>query len=677
MLNGTDDPFAANLIGLWDFLDTGPANDTGLADGIAQNGALKGNALVAGGQLHTDGSGDYFEVDGDDEVAGNDAPFDLAQGTIAVQFSQDCHVGSSPDTLVSRGEYCDRATEGFFEIRVTGDGRVEVMHCANGQDVILKTDAGFFCPGDNVKATYTWSETEGGTFLVENLTAGTTQSIDYDTLGLTMDIGDNDDESFTFGAREVDDGCYDRFFNGAIDYVAVYDLDIVNVVAPPPPLSDGIVSGTSGDDLIDLAYTGDPEGDRIDAGDAILPGEAADDDIVHAGDGDDTVHSGLGDDTVYGGDGNDTVYGGTGNDQIHGQDGTDILFGEAGNDVIHGGDGHDAISGGGGDDVLAGGDGYDAIHGGGGNDRISGGKGRDLIFGGAGQDTITGGARADFLFGGADQDTFLGGTDGDRVNGGEGTSSGNPADDYDTLDLTGAAQANNPGGSLVIDYDSNPENGTVRFLDAGGVQTGSMQFKNIEHVVPCFTPGTLIATPKGERRIESLQVGDRIITRDNGIQEIQWLGHRGMLGTELRRNPHLRPVLISAGALGNGLPERDMMVSPNHRVLVSNDKTALYFEESEVLVAAKHLTGLKGVGVTDVSHTTYIHLMFTQHEIILSDGAWTESFQPGMQALEGVGNAQRTEIMELFPELNTQKGIDSYMSARRSLKKHEARVLTK
>ena len=139
---------------------------------------------------------------------------------------------------------------------------------------------------------------------------------------------------------------------------------------------------------------------------------------------------------------------------------------------------------------------------------------------------------------------------------------------------------------------------------------------------------------------------------------------------------HLRPVLIQQGALGKGLPERDMLVSPQHRVLVADKKTALYFDESEVLVAAKHLTGMDGIDVVDVSETTYIHVMFDQHEVILSDGAWTESFQPGDMTLGAMGDAQRAEILELFPELETAKGIEGYASARRSLKKHEAKLLT-
>jgi hypothetical protein len=67
--------------------------------------------------------------------------------------------------------------------------------------------------------------------------------------------------------------------------------------------------------------------------------------------------------------------------------------------------------------------------------------------------------------------------------------------------------------------------------------------------------------------------------------------------------------------------------------------------------------------------------MFDQHEVILSDGAWTESFQPGDMTLGAMGDAQRQEILELFPELATREGLESYGAARRSLKRYEAKLL--
>lgn len=536
---------------------------------------------------------------------------------------------------------------------------------------------------------------------------------------------------------------------------------------------DGIISGTVANDLIDAAYRGDSDGDRVDAFDAIVPGDRPNDDRIFAGGGDDTVRAGLGDDTIDGGTGNDRIFGGSGRDLAYGQDGKDLIdtqggaplpdrgypglypgdcdpwddrdtvFGGYGDDtirtgddsdLIYAGDGNDSVDGGFDDDLIYGGKGNDIIVGGEGADCIDAGSGDDLVFGGLGpgapdavnipdaagdkrpdngrdyilggsghdtihglddDDTIHGGSGDDLIYAGVDDDLIYGDSGNDLLAGGEGTDrmfggadrdtfvvtlssdgrgdvidGGEDGNDVDTLDLRGA-------GPLRISYaPGNRENGTVSFLDDTGAITGTLTFKNIENIMPCFTPGTMIATPKGEVNVEDLRSGDKIITRDNGIQEIAWVGSRHLDWAALCANPHLKPVLIPMGSLGHGLPERDTLVSPNHRMLVTNDRTALYFEDHEVLVAAKHLVSGKHIHAVDAAGTTYIHFMFARHEVVLANGAWTESFQPGDLTLKGMGNAQRTEIFELFPELRSASGLAGYTAARRTLKRHEARLLT-
>jgi Ca2+-binding RTX toxin-like protein len=460
------------------------------------------------------------------------------------------------------------------------------------------------------------------------------------------------------------------------------------------------VRGADGDDVIDArdpdgvplpdrGYPGlypadaDPNNDR----DFVAGGDG--NDIIRTGDDNDTIYGGRDDDDIDGGFDDDQIFGGFGNDTIVGGEGSDFLQGRQGDDLIYGGygpgvpdavnipdvganpdlvpdNGRDEIYGGFGNDTIYGMDDDDTIYGGADNDLIDAGIDDDLVYGGRGNDTINGGEGVDTLYGGADRDVFIVGRgegNDDFIDGNEG------GDDFDTLDLSGA-------GPLRIDYENNPENGTVTFMDDDGNDTGTLTFRNIENVIPCFTPGTLIATPKGEVPVESLRAGDLIITRDNGIQEIRWTGAKHLDWAALSANPHLKPIMIRQGSLGNGLPERDMLVSPNHRMLVANDRTALYFAEHEVLVAAKHLTGARGVQAIDSMGTTYIHFMFNRHEVVLANGAWTESFQPGDQTLKGMGNAQRNEIFELFPELRDEVGIESYASARRTLKRHEASLLT-
>ena len=180
---------------------------------------------------------------------------------------------------------------------------------------------------------------------------------------------------------------------------------------------------------------------------------------------------------------------------------------------------------------------------------------------------------------------------------------------------------------------------------------------------PCFTPGSMIATHRGETPVQHLAVGDRVITRDNGIQTVRWVGKTQMFVQDFQAEPHLLPVFIRQGSLGKGLPERDMMVSPNHRILVTSERTSIRFTEREVLVAAKHLTS-PGVHTVQSSGTTYIHFMCDRHEVVLADGVWTESFHPDDQSLKGLGNAQRLEIFEIFPELRTEAGRAAHGSAR-------------
>ena len=412
-----------------------------------------------------------------------------------------------------------------------------------------------------------------------------------------------------------------------------------------------------------------------------------DDDSLAGGTGDDLVDGGIDDDVIDGGEGNDTLMGDQGADTVTGGLGEDVIYGDdTGNtlDILDAtdpdpDDNRDHLDGGAGDDTIYGGDDDDTLFGGAGNDVLDGGIDEDLIHGGDDDDTIMGGEGADTIYGESGRDVIIGGDIGEYVDGGSAPDGINPADglpyDYDTLDLTGSAPA---GGGLRIEYTTaDREDGIVHYFDDTGAEVGTMEFHDIENVVPCFTPGTAIATPKGERLVEELKVGDKIITRDNGIQEIRWIGSRTLTGHELARAPQLRPILIQKGSLGENLPEHDMLVSPQHRLLLQGNRTQLYFEEREVLAAARHLTEMPGVDEVGTLGVTYVHFMFDQHEVVLSNGAWTESFQPGAGVLGGLESEQRDEIFALFPELETVEGVESYAAARRSLKKHEARLLTR
>lgn len=170
--------------------------------------------------------------------------------------------------------------------------------------------------------------------------------------------------------------------------------------------------------------------------------------------------------------------------------------------------------------------------------------------------------------------------------------------------------------------------------------------------VPCFTAGVRLATAKGQRPVEKLSVGDLVETADHGLQPIRWIGSRTLDAVDLAANPRLQPIRIRKGALGDRLPKRDLLVSPQHRMMVRSAVAQSLFGTDEVLVAAKHLTALEGVEVAlDVTEITYVHLLFDRHEVVYAEGAQSESLYTGEQALRAVGEAARAEILALFPEL--------------------------
>lgn len=169
--------------------------------------------------------------------------------------------------------------------------------------------------------------------------------------------------------------------------------------------------------------------------------------------------------------------------------------------------------------------------------------------------------------------------------------------------------------------------------------------------VPCFTSGTLIETADGPRPVDSLAVGDLVVTRDHGLQPLRWVGSRYLSAADLAANPKLIPIRIGAGALGPGRPARDLVVSPQHRIMIRSAIARRMFHSDEVLVPAVKLLGLPRIERAGRGAVRYLHLLFDRHEIVLSNGAETESLYTGEQALTSLGPEAREEILTLFPQL--------------------------
>ncbi len=169
--------------------------------------------------------------------------------------------------------------------------------------------------------------------------------------------------------------------------------------------------------------------------------------------------------------------------------------------------------------------------------------------------------------------------------------------------------------------------------------------------VICFTPETMIATEFGPRAIADLHAGDRILTRDNGPQEILWRGHRRMTGARLHVMPHLRPIRFATGALGFGRPDQELLVSPQHRMLVKGPAALALFNTPEVLVAAQDLVNDRTIMVDRaVREVTYVHILLQRHNIVWANGLETESFHPANTALDTVVGDQRAGLLDILPD---------------------------
>ncbi len=194
-------------------------------------------------------------------------------------------------------------------------------------------------------------------------------------------------------------------------------------------------------------------------------------------------------------------------------------------------------------------------------------------------------------------------------------------------------------------------------------------------ILICVLRGTLIDTPQGPVPVEELAPGDLVLTKDNGAQTVRWAGSRRISADDVAQDPSLRPIRFAPGALGPDLPRRELGVSPQHRMLISDWKAELHFGEAEVLVPAKALVNGSTVRVDHSQQPVeYFHLLFDRHEVMFTEGCPTESFHPADYALRELGDAARVELHKLFPELFEPGGYSD--TARLSLRPWEAQVVS-
>ena len=196
---------------------------------------------------------------------------------------------------------------------------------------------------------------------------------------------------------------------------------------------------------------------------------------------------------------------------------------------------------------------------------------------------------------------------------------------------------------------------------------GTVSYSAFSSRILCFGRGTQIETDAGPAAVETLKCGDMVWTIDQGFQPIRWIS-----STSHRWSPtpdKAKPILIKRGALGAGLPHRDLIVSPQHRMLIPTG-------DGEVLAPSKALTGLNGVGqMHGCRRMEYFHIMFDRHQVIFAEGTPTESFYPGPYVMQGLSSAQIGQFRAILAAWPRDTGTGTVRGARGFLTVKQAQRL--
>jgi hypothetical protein len=184
----------------------------------------------------------------------------------------------------------------------------------------------------------------------------------------------------------------------------------------------------------------------------------------------------------------------------------------------------------------------------------------------------------------------------------------------DFEDVTFTAASDGQGGVLVSTQAAAPR-AIVDRLDMSAAHSMAA-VHSFDTAVPCYCPGTLILTDRGEVAVEALQIGDRLVTASGEAKPLKWIGRRNYNGRFLAGDRRRLPVCVKAGAMGGGLPRRDLWISPLHAMVV----------DGALVPAGALVNGVSVTQASGVDEVHYIHLELQEHSVIYAEGAASESF---------------------------------------------------
>lgn len=191
----------------------------------------------------------------------------------------------------------------------------------------------------------------------------------------------------------------------------------------------------------------------------------------------------------------------------------------------------------------------------------------------------------------------------------------------------------------------------------------------------CFVRGTEILTDIGPRRIETLRVGDLVMTRDNGLQPLRWITASKVPHDRRRGNSQLDPIAIAPDTFAPGVPNKTLRVSPQHRLLLEGPQVDLLLAQDAALASAKNLVNGDSIYECgdEIAELEYWHLVLDQHEVVFANGCPAETLHLGDVALSTLTDAQIEELNDIFPGLVGQSGSLAHIE----LRGYEGQVLSR
>jgi hypothetical protein len=162
-----------------------------------------------------------------------------------------------------------------------------------------------------------------------------------------------------------------------------------------------------------------------------------------------------------------------------------------------------------------------------------------------------------------------------------------------------------------------------------------------------------VRTPCGARHVANLRPGDLIVTRDRGLRPVRLVWTRTVTEAETAADPALAPVCLRARAIGPMMPQRDLVLAGDHRLLIPGYRLAGGPGTAPALIPAREIAGTSDAAFVDRGRgdMTFYNLVFDTHEVFAANGLPVESFHITEASVEAVPATERARILQVFPSV--------------------------